>query len=306
MKAKTLVVGLGSIGKRHVEVLNELSCEVYAVSRHLKSVNESSVKNIYSNISDAFKEHSFDYVVIATETSKHKNNLDEVLKINTNVKILVEKPLYTSVVEAERFNLDYSKIFVGYNLRFHRLFQKLSEVLKKETILSANAYVGQHLEQWRTKDRPYTSSYSASAKAGGGVLLDLSHELDYLSFLLGKLNIHAAIGGHISSLKTDAEDTVAVLASSQKCPVISFELNCVDRFPKRFIYITTEKNSYCLDFIKNELQINDVVEKIEIKRNDTYTNMHQSVLNGETDFLCSYEEALMTNKIVDQIKERLK
>ena len=310
MKAKTLVIGLGSIGKRHVEVLNELSCEVYAVSRHLKNFNGGSIKKLYSSIQQAFSDQAFDYVVIATETCQHKRDLEEVAQLrekkNINCKILVEKPLSTSELEALNIKVDTNNVYLGYNLRFNHLFQKLSQEIKNEKILSVNAYVGQHLEQWRPNQRSYSESYSASSKEGGGVLLDLSHEIDYLSFLFGELKIHAAVGGHISSLETDAEDIVAVLASSQKCRVISFELNCVDYAPKRFVQITTEQKSYRLDFIKNEFFINDRLEKIEQKRNETYARMHRAVLNEETEYLCSFKEGVTTNKIVDKIKERLK
>ncbi|MEM2618817.1 MAG: Gfo/Idh/MocA family oxidoreductase [Candidatus Hadarchaeales archaeon] len=77
-------------------------------------------------------------------------------------------------------------------------------------ILSARAEVGQYLPDWRPW-QDYRKSYTAQKRLGGGIILDGSHELDYMRWLLGEVREVSCMAGKLSRLEVDTEDTAEVL-----------------------------------------------------------------------------------------------
>jgi predicted dehydrogenase len=101
---------------------------------------------------------------------------------------------------------------VGYNLRFMKSLKKFREILKKNTIgkiLSIRSEVGSYLPSWRP-DSDYKKSVSAIKKLGGGVLLELSHDIDYLVWLFGNVKWVSSTIHRQSNLKIDTEDTAHI------------------------------------------------------------------------------------------------
>ena len=101
---------------------------------------------------------------------------------------------------------------VGYNLRYMKSLIKFREILSKKKIgkiLSVRSEVGSYLPSWR-KDTDYKKSVSAKKKLGGGVLLELSHDIDYLFWLFGKVEWVSATIYKQSNLKIDTEDTAII------------------------------------------------------------------------------------------------
>ena len=105
-----------------------------------------------------------------------------------------------------------STLMVGYNLRYMKSLIKFREILSKKKIgkiLSVRSEVGSYLPSWR-KDTDYKKSVSAKKKLGGGVLLELSHDIDYLFWLFGKVEWVSATIYKQSNLKIDTEDTAII------------------------------------------------------------------------------------------------
>ena len=173
---RALVVGYGSIGKRHARLLGELGCEVAVVSRH------SDAPNGHRTVEAALAAAMPDYVVVANETSAHLATVEALAAAGFAGRLLIEKPLGEGpAVPPGRF----AQVGVAYNLRFHPLLGALRERLAGDRICAIEVYCGQHLPDWRP-DADYRTGYSADPDRGGGVLRDLSHELDYLLWLGGR------------------------------------------------------------------------------------------------------------------------
>ena len=120
---KVAIVGAGSIGLRHQKILGGLNHEVVLISRHNPSANYESLENALVN------EH-FDYVVIASETSRHTNDLNSLINNGFAGQVLVEKPLFAKSGRLQE-NI-FAMAAVGYNLRFHPAIlwlKQLSQVL---------------------------------------------------------------------------------------------------------------------------------------------------------------------------------
>jgi predicted dehydrogenase len=297
IKINVVVIGYGSIGQRHVRLLNELGHQVAVVSR--RNVDYPTV---YNQLETALLNEKPDYIVVANETSQHENTLMEIKSTGYDQKILVEKPLF---LYSGATPINLSSLYVGYNLRFHPLIQALYERLKGTRILSVQAYVGQYLPTWRP-GTDYSKSYSAFAEKGGGVLRDLSHELDYLQFLFGDWQEMMAFGGKLSDLVINSDDHFSFMYKTKKVQLVTLQMNYLDFITQRFVIINTNEKTYKADFINNTLQINEKVIKFNVERDDTYIAQHRAVLNGEKEFLCSYNDGLNVVKMIEKAEKASK
>ena len=296
MNNKVLIIGFGSIGQRHACVLDAVGCKVFVLSQHVDVCKYLTFKSL-----EVALEQKPDYVVIANETEKHYETLDLLTKLEYRGKIFVEKPLFHSIdLDISNFKNIVNQIYVGYVMRFHPLIQQAKEWLKSQEIYSINAYCGQYLPE-RRPNSDYRKSYSAKV-LGGGVINDLSHELDYLQFLAGEWDSVISIGGHITNLEIEAEDMVSFLLMTKRCKNIVCQLNYWDKNTQRFCIINAEKGTCTMDFISNTLTINKNIFHYPQERNQMFAKMHKKILKKEGD-LCIFEEALSVVRLIDAIKE---
>jgi predicted dehydrogenase len=151
----------------------------------------------------------------------------------------------------------------------------------------------------------YTQSYSSSAERGGGVLRDLSHELDLILWIFSDWKKTTALGGKISSLKTTSEDIVSFLLETSGCPVVHAELNYTDHNPRRFIRLNGEKSSFWADLVKNKLETENTKETQELKTNFTYQKMHEKILAQDTQGLCTFNEGMKVLDLIEALESAL-
>lgn len=288
---RAVVAGYGSIGARHARILTELGCQVALVST--RKIVEFPC---YPSLGEAVAKIDPDYVVVANRTHDHWQTLSALAELNYTGQVLVEKPLFDGPSPHLRHN--FAHCFVGYNLRFHPVVQKLSAALKGERILSAQAYVGQYLPHWRPHT-DYRSSYSAHKSLGGGVLRDLSHELDLIQWLLGRWTKLASLMGHHSHLEIDSEDVVAILMATEHCPVVTVQLNYLDRIVHRDITINTDNHTFRADLIHGTLQIDEDREDFVTDRDVSFVAQHRAVLQGNHESLCTFAEGMAIVETID-------
>ena len=291
---KALILGYGSIGMRHAGILLDMGVDVSVVSRR-----NIDYKKSYNNLSSALNENKFDYIIVCSKTNEHHSDLIELKKLGYTKSILVEKPLFE---KPYNYNYNNNNIFVGYNLRFTPLVEKLNEILSGKEILSVNAYVGSFLPDWRPNS-DYRKSYSAKKAEGGGVLRDLSHELDYLLYLFGSCKKVTSLGGKLSQLDIDSDDIYTILMETAICPILSVHLNYLDRVPNRFIIVNTDKNTIKTDFISKTITIDDKKENFDYDRNLIYKRQHESMINKDYSRICSFDQGLEIVNLIQQIEK---
>jgi predicted dehydrogenase len=287
---KCLVIGFGSIGSRHARVLHELGNNVSVVSQH-----GTAEYPCFDELTMALAKEQPDYVVIANRTHQHHDTLATLASAGFAGMVMVEKPLFhTDMVLPQH---SFENVYVAYNLRFHPLLQRLKSLLQGETIITAHAYVGQYLPDWRP-GTDYRQNYSVRKLEGGGVLRDLSHELDYLNWLLGGWKQVVAIGGHFSHLAGDSDDAFGLLVAMEKCPLTMIHLNYLDRVLRREIVINTDTQTITLDLARGVLQVNQQVETCVVARDDTYRAEHLAAMNGDVTSLCSISQGLAVQALI--------
>lgn len=277
---KALVVGMGSIGRRHAEVLAALGCQVAVVSAR------QAAQPRFTTIVEAIDRFGPDYAVVANETAAHEKAVRELAASGFRGRLLVEKPLACPAALGAAFGL----AAVGYNLRMHPLLRNLAAALAGQRLVSMQAYAGQYLPDWRPGS-DYRASYSADPRRGGGVLRDLSHELDYLTWLAGRCARAAALGGRHGSLEIASDDTWGVLLELERCPVASVQLNYHDRAGRRCLIVNTAEHTYCADLVRGVLATDREESRFEVQRDDTYRAEHEAMLSGNAQGLCTFEEA---------------
>ena len=292
---KSLVIGYGSIGRRHARVLKELGCDVALVSRR----KLSEPFPVFASIAKAVKGWLPEYVVVANETSAHAESLRVLDLSGFKGAVLVEKPLYDTPQKLGRF--DFKSVAVGYNLRFHPALVRLKTLLKKEKIISAQVYAGGYLPNWRPGD--YRKCYSAKKNQGGGVLRDLSHELDVIGWVFGSCKRVAAIGGHFSALKIDSDDAFGMLMETSRCPLVTVQINYLDRPGRREILVNTDRHTFKADLVKGMVSIDGKEEGYAAERDFTYREQHRAVILKKNDNLCFVKDALEVVRVVDAVEK---
>jgi predicted dehydrogenase len=226
-------------------------------------------------------------VVVASRTSEHLNDFKALADEEFTGMVLVEKPLFHEDGETPRHA--FKDVFVAYNLRFHPVVQAVANILARETVVAVHAYVGQHLADWRHQ-RDYRGGYSASKDQGGGVLRDLSHELDYLNWMLGGWHRLTASGGHFSDLEIDSDDVFSLLVETQRCAVASVHMNYLDRPARREIVALTAAGTVRADLVAGRVSFRGRTDRFTVANDDTYRAQHHAILSGDATPTCRLEE----------------
>ena len=209
---RILIVGLGSIGKRHLRLARELIPEAdIRVLRHQASIAvPDNANGCFSNIEEVIA-FAPQIAVIASPATFHIATAQALAEVG--VHLLIEKPLSASLDGVtqllETCQQQGTVLLTGYNLRFLPSLQRYRDLLGECVIgkvLSVRCEIGQYLPSWRP-DSDYRQGVSARRELGGGALLELSHELDYLRWIFGKVDWVKATLSRQSGLEIDVEDT---------------------------------------------------------------------------------------------------
>ena len=149
------------------------------------------------------------------------------------------------LMEVDRFKI---AVYTAFNMRFHPLIRWAKENISPETVLEVQAYCGSYLPDWRP-GQDYRKNYSALTELGGGVHLDLIHELDYLKYIFGDPIRHCGFWNRFSNLEIDSVDSAHYWLTYPGFGV-SILLNYFRRSPKRTLEVTTTDKTLYLDLIK--------------------------------------------------------
>ncbi len=240
---KLLIAGLGSIGRRHVRTLKALEPGArIAVWRHDRSsVLPEEMKPLVEAVVFSAEEALAwrpEAAVIANPAPMHA--VAALPFIENRIPVLIEKPLAATREDAERLHRAAAQhrapVLVGYTLRFHPHLRKMRDAIRSGAIgrlLNLQAHVGQYLPDWR-KEQDYRHGVTARKDLGGGVLLELSHEIDYARWLMGEVEAVTAVTGRLGDLEIDVEDTAEITMRFASGAVGHIHLDMLDRVKTRW------------------------------------------------------------------------
>ncbi|MDN5249903.1 Gfo/Idh/MocA family oxidoreductase [Betaproteobacteria bacterium LSUCC0117] len=296
---RALVIGYGSAGRRHIEILDRLGYQVSIVSNHATGDRKFSV---FKDISDAYARAEYALCIIASVTSEHIEHFREVLKNSSKTKICIEKPLCSVISDLKGLNFR-NQVYVGYNMRFLSGIAIIKRNLENERVIRAAFVVSTYLPNWRT-NRTYQKGYSTRKELGGGVLRELSHEIDLIHYILGTPKVVYSRVYNSGVLCGDAEDGCDVLLESGQCSYISLSLNYHSKNSMRYIQIDTEKHSYYYDILSSRLTVDGVEVSECNSMTESYVEMHRSILVKDESVVASYEDGLNVVRCIEQVEAR--
>ena len=317
-----LIIGTGNIAIRHLENITNLSNKkIIAVCKRFKSkLNKKFEKKeirIVSNLDKIVPKNNKAIAIICSAASMHVNDAEEVAKKGFN--ILLEKPLTTAKVKTDRLikickdnNL---KTLVGYNMRFTNRIKSIANILKNKkhgSIKDIEISVETDFRKWR-KDVDYKKTVSFDKSLGGGVINELSHEIDYLNLLFGKPEKVSVKNIAATNKKNNIETHItAIFEYVQKHPVVKMKLDMLSKKTERYCKINFKNSAIKINNIKNSLlTIRDKQKTLKTykdKVNDSYVrelnNLIKSVKNNIASEL-SIEKCLNTQNIINAMHKSL-
>jgi predicted dehydrogenase len=269
-----LIFGLGSIAKKHILAINLIfkNARITALRSGTIKDEVKGVKNIQS-LSDLIIPP--DFIIISNPTYKHFTAIKEALRFEK--PIFIEKPLFNELKDAEELIKEITikkiKTYVACNLRFLDSIKFVKNYLSSNSIIiqEVNAYCGSYLPNWRP-EADYKNSYSANAQHGGGVHLDLIHELDYIYWFFGKPVRSNKKLFNKSGLLINAVDYANYILEYD-----TFTANIILNYyrvdSKRKLEIIFEKDTWEIDLLSNtitSLVSNEVIFTSKQTISDTY------------------------------------
>lgn len=296
---KLLVIGLGSIAQKHIKVLRKITTNVEVVALRLQKSASifDDVKNIYS-----WEEvpKDLDFILISNPTSEHFLTIKNALQFK--VPLFIEKPSLSELINSQEIlnliNDNKIPTYVAFNLRFHPIIEWLKKNLPLNKIREVNVYCGSYLPQWR-QCIDYRECYSAKKELGGGVHLDLIHELDYTRWLLGDpINIRSTRSKK-SNLEINSFDFANYLLEYENY-YVNVTLNYYRRDTKRSIEIILDNETWLADLVNCKIidSNNNIIYKCDnFEPIQTYNDQMKYFLKnvvGNGSIMNNFEESLKT------------
>lgn len=274
--------GFGSIGNRHVSNLLRLGIRDIILFREKGKGNSLGLTEVYDY--SQFADSDRDYFIICNPTSNHLSKIEPLLTRNRNV--LVEKPLVGNEEECNKVETllkKYSgKGMVAYNMRFHPCLKRIKEICGSGMLgktYSVRFYVGQYLPDWRP-GQEYSKGVSALKSLGGGVILELIHEIDMAVFLFGNPDSGIqSLAGKVSDLEIETEDISEIIFRTSSGTIVSVHQDYLSRDYRRTIEILAAEGSLFCDLKTATIKITGpsgkiiLDEAITFERNDMYLSL---------------------------------
>lgn len=312
-KKKVLVVGVGSIGERHVRCFGrtgraDLSiCEVNTSLRQ-QVAQRYSVKHAFGELTEALNSQP-DVAVICTPAHLHVPLARQVVEVGGHV--LIEKPLSTSMdgIEELKQLIDRRGLVaaVAYIWRAHPALAAIKQVMEEGRFgrpVEVNVNSGQHFPYYRPS---YRQTYFTSHATGGGIIQDsLTHVINACEWIVGRIDRLVADAKHLLLEGVDVEDTVHLVAQHGSV-LASYCTNLYQAPNELTMTIVCEKGTCRFEhhrlrwrwMIEPETEWHDEVFE-GLERDDLFVkqaNVFLDAVEGKGQPLCSIEEGQQTLRV---------
>lgn len=315
-----LVIGSGSIAKRHIANLKQLfaSAWVACVSASGRTLRVEDVGDdvlCFASIQEALAMKP-DFAIIASPAPWHIEHA--LLLLEQGVPVLIEKPVADSLERLGGLHpllIERASIIdVAYNLRYMgsaQAFKALLDEGKVGAVRSVSIDVGQYLPDWRPAS-DYRKNVSARRALGGGVLLELSHELDYLGWLFGRFQSVYCVARNSGALDVDVEDTVDALLVRNDGLVANLHMDFLQRAPVRTCKVVGQAGTLVWDILNNRISLHTGRDQQSVlfddpayDRNIMYINQLRhfaKVATGAARPAVGIDDALETLHLIEAMK----
>lgn len=310
------VIGMGSIAKRHLSNLRYLhpKSKIYSVSASGRNTELPENADAVISMDELLLEKPI-YVIIASPAPFHVKAADFLLQ--NGVPVLIEKPLADTTDSCNELlilDIDPSAactVAVGYCLRFLPSAQVVKDYLGNGMlgkVYNVEANVGQFLPGWRN-DKNYKDSVSARKDLGGGALLELSHELDYLLWLFGDLELQHSWLRTTNELDLDVEEIADLVLTAASGTYISVHLDFIQKSTQRNCEVIGEKGRLVWDLMENTVVLfhskgaKVLFSEPQYNKNGMYINMLKAFENKGASNLATIESSSKVIQLIEDAKQ---
>lgn len=322
MISKVAVIGLGNISNRHRKNIKNLWPESRVISM------SASGRKIAGTIADcditveSLAELIFlapDFVIVASPASLH--SIHACPLIEAGIPVLIEKPLAMNVRDAELLLSACARhqtpAAVGYCLRYLPAAKILKKYLSSGAlgvIYNVFSSIGQYLPDWRAS-KDYRQSVSARAELGGGALLELSHEFDYLSWFFGEMTCQYVCLRQSHELETDVEVIADIVLTDRVGSICNVHLDLLQKKAHRVCVIVGSLGRLEWDLLKNSIVVytkeneHCLYSDLTMDKNEMYLAMIRDFvgkIQGKANQCISIDEAAATVGLIEHIKLSVK
>jgi predicted dehydrogenase len=278
---RILIAGLGSIGRRHLGNLRQLgSDDILLYRTKPELVKEAPEFPVFTDLGQALAAQP-DVVIVSTPTAHHLEVALPAARAGCN--LFIEKPLAHSWEGVEELLSVIQEqclvALIGFDLRFDPGLCQVKTLLEEGCIgrvVAIQSQVGQYLPDWHPWE-DYRQSSSASVDKGGGVVLDLIHELDYVSWLIGPISYLTCFADRISGLEITTEDTAAILLRFDNGVIGTVHLDYIQRAPSRTCRVIGTEGTITWDYFAQTVRWYEVKKDVwqafeygSFQRNDRF------------------------------------
>lgn len=319
-----LIVGAGSVGKRHLNNFAALGCQATLVDPRADRRREAEALNgvlaAHATIEDAFaKGADYEGAVICSPTRFHVEQTS--LALRHKLPVLLEKPVSIALAEAESLRVSVAAsgipLLLGYTWRWSLPLRRVRALLDQGVVGAvhhAHFHMSAHLADWHPWER-YQDFFMASKEQGGGALLDESHWIDLMIWCFGMpTEIYGAVG-KLSGLEIDSDDCVDLIAAFGSKLSVVIHLDLFGRPHERSLRFVGDAGTLLWKAEPNMLMHSGradqdwTTESFDVERNDMFAAVAKEfleVLRGTRPPSCTIDDGHKVMRVIEAVRHSSK
>ena len=321
MSKHILILGTGSVGKRHARNFQQLGCTISCMDPRQDRLDEVKsegveLKSAFTSVESALSgKESFDAVVVGSPPSFHVEQC--IAALNNSLPVLLEKPVSPDLDGCSRLHKAVGEasapLLLGYTWRWWPPLARVKDLLSAQTLgnlLSVTFTMSAHLADWHPWER-YQDFFMSDAALGGGALLDESHWLDLMLWFFGMPDRLFAKIEKISDLEIETDDNVDMQIIYDNNNIrVNMHLDLYGRPHEKSIQFIGTNGSLIWEpnqiKICHEMDPNWEIENFDNDRNDMFVNVAEEflkVMAGDVQASCTIDDGLKVLQLIEAARQ---
>lgn len=315
-----LIIGAGSVGRRHLRNFSSLGARVWAVDprpdRGEQARAEAPLEDVYGSTEEAYRASTFSGVVVCSPPKFHREQTVEA--VGLGIPVFLEKPAARTVDEVQAMRRAVTDsgvpVLLGYTYRWWEPVRTIRRVLEEGgigTVRHVRCTLSAHLADWHPWE-PYQEFFMASEELGGGALLDESHWLDLIRYLVAAPVWVTGSVGNLSDLEIDSDDNVDAIFGLEGGAQAMLHLDIHGRPHEKSFLVAGSRGTVRWSQASGRVEVGtgpdlwDWHQPVDVDRNDMFLDAAAeflAVLAGERAPTCTLDDGLAVLEMVEAIRK---